>query len=234
MEATGPQIDRLIEEHLSYAEALGRALWSRLPFRPELDEVLSLARLGLVEAARKFDPGRGVSFKTFSYYRVRGAIFDGLRASGPLSREQHARYRFERGMDLFRLQQAEANPRSGAGPANLDGLRELMVVMTSVYLLSIDDPDNGGDLPDRNTASPMDHVERREATVLIRRLLDKLNDTERAIIRMYYFEDRTLEEIGRVLGLSRSWACRMHARILKKMYGLHTKSGLTGKRMLRA
>src|SRR5690349_3618264 len=59
----------------------------------ELDDLRSMGQQGLLEAARRFDEGRGVSFRRFANYRVRGAMLDGIRRSAPLPRRAHARVR---------------------------------------------------------------------------------------------------------------------------------------------
>jgi RNA polymerase sigma factor FliA len=74
--------DLLIERHRSYAHALAADFFRRIPQQVEREDVLRYAELGLVEAATSFNPALGVQFKTFAYYRIRGAIYDGLRALG--------------------------------------------------------------------------------------------------------------------------------------------------------
>jgi len=72
-------IDRLIIEQQPYLKALARNIAKTLPHHVEYDELVAFGQIGLTEAANAFDPRRGVSFTTFAHYRVRGAIFDGLR-----------------------------------------------------------------------------------------------------------------------------------------------------------
>ena len=67
----------------------------KLPPDLEKKDIQGWAELGLVEAANSFDPTRGVQFKTFAYYRIRGAIYDGLRKMGWYPKGQYRQMRFE-------------------------------------------------------------------------------------------------------------------------------------------
>ena len=94
-----PTIDRdlLIEQHRSYVQALAVEISRSLAVRVDLSELVAYGHLGLVEAAARYDPRRGVTFPTFAYYRIKGAIYDGLREMGFRSRSAHARLRFVAG-----------------------------------------------------------------------------------------------------------------------------------------
>ena len=74
-----PDVDQLINAYRSYAHAIASEMLRKLPPHIERDDIIGAAELGLVEAARAFDPNRGVLFKTFAFYRIRGAVYDGLR-----------------------------------------------------------------------------------------------------------------------------------------------------------
>src|ERR1700745_3198115 len=90
------EIDRglLIEQHRPYVRVLAVEVAKGLPSHIELDELISCGNLGLVEAAERYEPRYGVTFQTFAYYRIKGAIYDGLRKMGPMSRTEYARSRF--------------------------------------------------------------------------------------------------------------------------------------------
>ena len=69
----------LIEDHVAFAASLARGMRSRLPSCVDRDELESDAYLGLIRAARTFDPSRGVQFRTFATRHINGAMIDGLR-----------------------------------------------------------------------------------------------------------------------------------------------------------
>ena len=86
---------RLIEANLSYVRAIAARVKEHLPRDIEFDDLVAYGTQGLLEAADRFDGKHGATFTTFAYYRVRGAIFDGLRRMGWLPRGEWARARFE-------------------------------------------------------------------------------------------------------------------------------------------
>src|SRR5918992_3700513 len=86
--------DALIEQHRSYARALAIKVMRTLPSSIELADLVAYGEVGLVEAAERFDPRRGVSFSTFAHYRIKGAIYDGLREMGYFTRPGGVRVRW--------------------------------------------------------------------------------------------------------------------------------------------
>src|SRR5262249_49402697 len=98
--------NRLIEAYRSYAHAISAEVLKKVPPSVDRDDVIGAAELGLVEAAQNFDPLRGVLFKTFAYYRIRGAIYDALRRMGWLKGD--ATLRFEAGANDYLKDYSEA------------------------------------------------------------------------------------------------------------------------------
>ena len=87
-----PERDKRNEDHRGLVRALAIKVRTSLSRRLDVDDLVAYGSTGLVEAARRWDPGRGVAFKTFAYYRIRGAIFDGLRKQGWLGKRAFRRY----------------------------------------------------------------------------------------------------------------------------------------------
>jgi len=85
----------LIENHLALVQAIARKVKKTLSASIDFEDLVGYGSKGLVEAAERFDPTQGVTFSTFAYYRIRGAMFDGLRTMGWYSRSDYARYRAE-------------------------------------------------------------------------------------------------------------------------------------------
>ena len=71
--------EALVEQYRSFVTALAKKILRSLPSFVELEDLEGYGQIGLIEASRRFDPTRGVQFKTFAYYRIRGAIYDGIR-----------------------------------------------------------------------------------------------------------------------------------------------------------
>src|SRR5687767_14596293 len=82
--ATREQRERLILEHLEFVRHILGKLAARLPPGVDRQNLEAAGVLGLVEAARHYDPSRGAGFRTYAYPRIRGAILDELRRNCPL------------------------------------------------------------------------------------------------------------------------------------------------------
>jgi len=145
--AMAPKIgsDRLIETYRSYSHAISAEVLRKYP-SVDRDDIIGAAELGLVEAANNFDPSRGVLFKTFAYYRIRGAIYDSLRKMGWFAKDP-ARMRFESGANEYLKNYADGRP-----PADTDTRRAPRIaVVNRAFLRSL--PIEGSGLGARITAS---------------------------------------------------------------------------------
>ena len=217
-------IDRkkLVADNLAYVRAIAAKVKEQLPKEIEFDDLVAYGTQGLLEAADRFDGKHGASFTTFAYYRVRGAIFDGLRGMGWLPRGEYARARFEERAAAYlanladRDEGAAAFSDDGAAPRALeDEVRELAnalggVAAVFVTALNLEDENQMRD----DSPHPQERLERREIEATVVSVLHGLPEKERRLIELYYFEDKTLEEAGNALGLSKSWASRLHARAI--------------------
>jgi RNA polymerase sigma factor for flagellar operon FliA len=218
--ATFPTQDshRLIEGYRSYAHAIAAEMLRKFPPAVDKDDVIGAAELGLVEAAQRYDPSRGVVFKTYAYYRIRGAIYDAMRKMGWLQKSVPS-LRFEAAANEYLKDYTSGGAVDES--SNVDGfgdLQNLASALTSCYVLSLES------LPaepaDPSGTSPEESCSRAERRAQLHRALTELPTRNRELIEEYYFRDATLDEIGRKLGLSKSWLSRLHARTLEMIRDL--------------
>jgi RNA polymerase sigma factor for flagellar operon FliA len=220
--------DDLIEQHLSLVTVIARKILATLPGFVEMDDLVGFGRIGLVEAARRFDPSRGVLFQTFAYYRIRGAVYDGIRKMAWFPSQATPGLRFEAGAaevmeDACNREGGERGP--GSVEERISETRETIEGLAMVRLLSL--PGEGEiDLPDTSDG-PLEITGIRELAALVQGCVARLDEKERSVIEDYYFRDLTLEEAGAKLGLSKSWTSRLHARALGKLLRMCEKCGLT-------
>ncbi len=210
--AVRAEVSRLIEVNVPYAHALAAEVMRKLPPDLERKDIQGWAELGLVEAANSFDPARGVQFKTFAYYRVKGAIYDGLRKMGWYPKGQYQLMRFEMSANEYLRDASGESPRAASAEAQALDLKELTGNLMTCYMLSLDAMPQ--EPIDPKQVSAEDAVVRGEQTKNLKRSLLQLPDINRRVLEYCYFGGLTLEEIGRKLGLSRSWVCRLHAKSL--------------------
>jgi RNA polymerase sigma factor for flagellar operon FliA len=215
--------DRLVEEHLHLVHAIAAKLRNRLSKTMEPGDLVGYGTKGLIEAAQRFDPRHGVPFSAFAHYRIRGAIYDGMRTMGWYSRGDYARFRAEERASEYL---AEASARQAADKAAdphastedktevLDSIAELLSGVAAIHITSLE---AARDLPDERWKAPDQAAQDAQGSELVRSALAALPEKERQLLQLYYFGDDNLESVGKKLGLSKSWASRLHARAVNRL-----------------
>jgi RNA polymerase sigma factor for flagellar operon FliA len=213
--------EQLIDECQGLVRSLALKIQKGLPRHLELDDLISYGQLGLAEAARDFDGARGGQFTTFAYYRIRGAIYDGVSKMSWVSRAHYHRVKYEQmANDALRLA-AESDP---AAPQTVEQGASWLTSMTSalavVYLSSHggrDESNESLDLEDRRSTSPQAAAIDAETARKVHQSIDELPEECRSLIRAAYFEGLTLTEAGQRLGIGKAWASRLHAKALGRL-----------------
>jgi RNA polymerase sigma factor for flagellar operon FliA len=223
--------DDLVKKHLALVEAIARKVKRTLGGAMEVDDLVGYGRKGLVEAAERYDGRAGVAFTTFAYYRIRGAMYDGIRAMGWYSRADYARYRAEERANQYLQTQADQegaaraqSPGAAAGAKpdvgeTLAGVAEVLSGIATIHITSLEAASR---VADESVPAPDSAVDTVRLSRRVREALQTLPDKERQLMELYYFGEKNLEEAGSQLGLSKSWACRLHARavdLLRKAMG---------------
>jgi RNA polymerase sigma factor for flagellar operon FliA len=213
--ASSAEVARLIESHVSYAHAIAAEVLRKVPPDLEKKDIQGWAELGLVEASNSFDRTRGVQFKTFAYYRIKGAIYDGLRKMGWYPKGMYQQMRFEMAANDYMKDVSCDGPRAGSPDSQLQDLKDHTANVAACYMLSLDamaqEPEDSGKI------SAEEQVMRNQQHRNLRLSLAQLPETNRRVLEHCYFEGLTLEETGRKLGLSKSWVCRLHAKSLEML-----------------
>ncbi len=208
--------DRLVKEHMSLVPAIASRLLRTLGPSIEFDDLVSCGYKGLLEAAERFDDQQGISFKTYGYYRIRGAMIDALRTNYWYSRADHQRFcAQERAQELAQRNAAfEAhNDNGGRQATNLAG--DVAEILGQVSAIRITSLNAAKTVPD-NSSFAADHgLEINDERRAVREAVESLPPKERRLIELYYFADKTLEQAGVELGLSKSWVSRVHARAVR-------------------
>ncbi len=203
--------------------ALAWKLHQRLPKHVDLNDLIGYGQVGLAEAARDFDPSRGLQFSTFAYYRVRGAILDGLAKMSWFSRSSSFRGDYEQVANEV-LEQSASEPATPADSseskdaADVRWLKGLTGALARVHLFcqGSKEEDTASTIAD-DEAPPVAVVIQRETQARVRELIDALPAQEATLIRAAYFEGLSLKDAGLRIGISRAWASRLHAQTLKKL-----------------
>lgn len=214
-----PGPSELIADGRALVRSLALRIYRNIPIKVDLDDLIAYGELGLAEAARDFDAELGNQFSTFAYYRIRGAIYDGLAKMTWTSRARYRRMRNESMAN--QVLEAEKNKVSGEASSieeNGAWFARTTEQLAVVYLASGSDSDHD---PIESAQDPGECVVQRvmhlEVSSKVRDLVKKLPAPESRLIQLVYFEGYTLQDAGEVLGISKSWASRLHAKILESL-----------------
>jgi RNA polymerase sigma factor for flagellar operon FliA len=220
MSAPAKTSEQLIAECQGLVRSIALKIHRSLPDFLDIEDSIAYGQIGLAEAARDFDPAQGHQFSTYAYYRIRGAIYDGLSKMSWVSRSQYQRLRCEQMAGEALLDDATS---SASGETSLEDdarwLTRLSSTLAVVYLStrSEDDTSPGSNLSDDSSPPPEEVVAEREISVKLRELIDSLPEEAGKLIRAAYFEGLTLQEAGQRLGIGKSWASRLHAKTLQRL-----------------
>ncbi len=202
----------LIHSCQGLVRSIAWKIHQKLPRTVELDDLISYGQVGLAEAARDFDPGRGMQFTTYAYYRVRGAVLDGLSTMSWFNQADYNRGRYERAAnDVLRSGSAD-----GEVAEELDWFSRTTQSLSAAYVLTHFVGENADSrLVDHS--SPAATVDASDLKSSVERLLAALPEQEQSLIRGVYFEGLSIKDAGERIGISKAWASRLHARILETL-----------------
>ena len=211
--------------HMDLVDLIARQLARELGRSAELDDLRAMGHQGLLEAARRFDEGRGVTFRRFANYRVRGAMLDGVRKSAPLPRRAHARIRALEAALLVAETTAEDSSSgvvaSGGPRANEQKLTEHLADMATAMAVGLlATPalgDEGEPSAADTTLSPEEAVAEAELRKIVVDALEELPPDERELVRRHYLEGERFDHVAASLGLSKSWGSRLHTRAVARL-----------------
>lgn len=214
---------KLIEEHGFLIGKAVKLVWPRVMGYAEREDLEGAGGIGLVEAARRYDPASGTTFATFAWYRVQGEILDQLRRQRNLPRRVFAQ--------LMALQSAgevlesragvvaAARARNADARKTADRLAEVREAMGAIQACFAMVTRGGIDLDEvlGEAESPADVFDRRAFASAVDAAMAALPERERKLVEKHYLEGKSLAEAGDELGLSRSWASRLHAQAIDKL-----------------
>ncbi|QEF98445.1 RNA polymerase sigma-D factor [Stieleria maiorica] len=220
----------LINEAQGLVHSLAMRVHRSLPIPMDLDDLIAYGQLGLAEAAQKFDPDCGTRFTTFAYYRVRGAIYDGVSKMNWTSRARLRRLRFrDMAEDVLRSEssQGENADEKSNSSEDADWLGKMTERLAIVYLASGDEDSESNVLAQAADQHeiPSKVVANREMQTTLRKLVDELPNDAKRLISTIYFEGFSLTEAAERVGISKSWASRIHAKSLDQMAQSLRRSG---------
>ncbi len=200
-----------------------------LPATVTEEDMINTGVLGLIDAIEKYDPEKGVKLSTYAEIRIRGQIIDSLRKLDwiPRNVRQKARHIENAIHEVEQKLGREASPEEIAEYLGIS-VEEYMKYAEKIAnsgFVSIDttvgnDEDSSTKLwqvISINDDTPDKYVEEQELKKILSDIISKLNERERLIITLYYYEELSMKEIGEILGLTESRISQIHTKTMKKI-----------------
>ena len=221
--------ERIINDSLPFIKYTAYRLSWRLPPRLSVQDLIQVGIMGLLEALQRYRPGQ-VKFKTFAEYRIKGAMLDELRSQDWLPRSLKDK------MAQIRKAQHELERELGHAADDVEVAARASMTLAEYYRI-LQSANNGvvfsfedfserrqaGDLDvtecfcDRDARSPLELLEKACERDGLARLISELSEKEKLLLSLYYWEELTMKEIGKVLRLSEGRICQIHSQVLAKL-----------------
>jgi RNA polymerase sigma factor for flagellar operon FliA len=225
--------DQLIIQYAPWVKFIALRMASKLPAHIQAEDLISAGIIGLIDALDKFNPAREVQFKTYAQIRIQGAMKDELRALDWASRSMRQKVR--------RLEQAYATleqefgrPPSSEEVANSLGIEmgefeELLDDAKGTALVSLEELGQGPASEDksnllealltREDQDPLEMLNLQDLKKALALAIADLPEKERLVLSLYYFEELTMKEVGKVLSLTESRISQLHTQAVLRLRG---------------
>ncbi|MEM7247701.1 MAG: FliA/WhiG family RNA polymerase sigma factor [Acidobacteriota bacterium] len=228
----------LVESHLSLVRRIGSRWRSRCRTHVEYSDLLQVGALGLIDAARRYDPRRHDTFEAFAKQRIRGAICDALRELDPLSRRRRKSVR--------RLEEAirDLESRHGREPETEELARELswdleavieaqgdLAALSVGWAQTLELPEEGEYTEAFSSQPQEDPCSALLKTELVEELagaISELPDRHQQVLSLYYDEGLTMREIGEILEVTESRVSQLHGSAVANLRGKLRSQAMAG------
>lgn len=194
--------DSLILLHAPWARLVARDVFLRVRSRSiDWGEFAQNATVGLIESIDRFEPDRGIEFRTFARHRVRGAVFNGLR--------QLWGQGISPAVDLART----ASLAEDEGEDVLESFVSWTVGVGIGYLLDAASMPTG----ETDTQGPYGSLERDQKYELLRKVVGLLPEREAMVLTMHYFQHVPFVEVAGVLNVTKGRVSQLHKQGIRRL-----------------
>jgi RNA polymerase sigma factor for flagellar operon FliA len=198
------------------------------PETVEFEDIVHWGIIGLLEAEKNFSSSKGNKFITYAYIKIKGAIIDNLRKLYPLSPHITSQ------INKITKKINELEEKMGRSPTEeeiceslnitVEKYREILKKMNSFCVLSLEELQS----INPNFSFSSDGNRKDELSEVVSLCIEKLTPLEKLIISLYYKEELTLKEIGKVLNLTEARVSQIHKQIIIKLRS-HIEKYIYGK-----
>ncbi|MFO0729311.1 MAG: FliA/WhiG family RNA polymerase sigma factor [Myxococcota bacterium] len=213
----------LIAEHTAMARRIALRVARRTPDWVSPEDLVSAAMVGLAEAAERYDVARAEPFVGFAEKRIRGAVLDELRRGDILPRRVRAKARrVSRTLQTLENElgrRPEDEEIAAALEVSVEEYREDLEALSEISFVEMpaSEREDGAGFATAAEDSPIAEVERKLMVQRVKEGITRLAERDAQILSLYYVEEFTYSEIGRILGVSESRVCQLHSRALLRL-----------------
>ena len=225
--------DQLIIRYAPWVKFIGLRMAAKLPSHIQAEDLISAGIIGLIDALDKFNPAREVQFKTYAQIRIQGAMKDELRALDWASRSMRQKVkRLEHAYAT--LEQELGRPPASEEVANalgiaMDEFEELLDDVKGTSLVSLEELGQGPASEDKSSLlealltrqdqDPLEVLNLQDLKKALTLAIAELPEKERLVLSLYYFEELTMKEVGKVLNLTESRISQLHTQAVLRLRG---------------
>src|SRR6186713_3386169 len=219
--------NRRVEAGLPFVEALARRMASTMPHSVDLSDLVQDGMVGLIDAAHRYDDGRGIKFETFAERRVRGAMIDALRKDAWPRGVRRQRRELEAAREALRRELgcepslADLAARVGSDEKRLGRTIVRINAIESTSPLSNGENLDESSLPAALIPSEPERpdvaFERQETKDRVCAAIASLPPREQKVIGLYYYGEATMKQIGAEIGVNESRVSQLHARAIRRL-----------------
>jgi RNA polymerase sigma factor for flagellar operon FliA len=221
MEGTGgPSTEQLVQKGLPLVQYAVSDLAGRVPSHVGRDDLVSAGMLGLAQAAKSWDPERGVTFERYARARIQGALLDELRSRDWATRSVRANARRLRAATEALTSggemptSAQLGAVMGVSPQEVDRLHEEIHRATVLHYDALVTDVDESPLPCAPADGPLDTLVQRELVGYLRDAVVTLPERLRKVVVEYFFEERPMQDIADDLGVTESRVSQMRAEAI--------------------
>jgi RNA polymerase sigma factor for flagellar operon FliA len=225
--------DQLIIRYAPWVKFIALRMAAKLPAHIQAEDLISAGIIGLIDALDKFNPAREVQFKTYAQIRIQGAMKDELRSLDWASRS--VRQKAKRLEQTYAtLEQDLGRPPSSEEAAssmgiNIQEFEELLDDVKGTSLVSLEEIGQTATNEDksaildalltRQDQDPLEMLNLQDLKKALTLAIDELPNKERLVLSLYYFDELTMKEVGKVLNLTESRISQLHTQAILRLRG---------------
>ncbi len=201
-----------------------------LPPELSIEDLVSAGIIGLLEAVERYDPSLNTSLSTFADFRIKGSIIDEIRSMQWASKD--ARKKLEEVRNVYADLERELNRHATDEEVaerlhiTLDELYKVLSIANTMNMVNLEDLgiNQEGEPLDileciagDNDKDILDELYLKELKHTLGNAIDELPGKEKMVVSLYYYEELTMKEIGKVLDISESRVCQLHGKALIRL-----------------